>query len=142
MTQQQQLQQQHCCQLELFSELCMCSTSVRFLFCNWLLPPLLLLLLLAGVFTTNKRGYPILSKAHQELLSTAYRHNVQVGGHMFNTVCNCSVTATLNAVRTVAEDQYRLCICSRSSSDITFVFSNTCSSRSQAACCACYVCVS
>jgi hypothetical protein len=50
-----------------------------------LLPSLLLLLLLLlapGVFTTNKRGYPILSKAHQELLSTAYRHNVQVCGRL------------------------------------------------------------
>lgn len=30
------------------------------------------------VFTTNKRGYPVLSKAHQELLATAFRFGVQV----------------------------------------------------------------
>lgn len=45
---------------------------------RWLAQPLKALLLPTSVFTTNKRGYPILSKAHQELLSTAYRHNVQV----------------------------------------------------------------
>lgn len=34
----------------------------------------------AGVFTTNKRGYPVLSKAHQELLALAFRHSIQVHG--------------------------------------------------------------
>lgn len=31
-----------------------------------------------GVFSTNKRGYPVLSRAHQELMSTAFRFGVQV----------------------------------------------------------------
>jgi hypothetical protein len=32
----------------------------------------------AGVFTTNKRGYPVLSRAHQDLLATAFKFGVQV----------------------------------------------------------------
>jgi hypothetical protein len=84
-------------------EPCMCSTTPDISRCaftlryieNHLRVLLLLLLLLPGVFTTNKRGYPILSKAHQELLSTAYRHNVQVG--CAQSVCNCNA-ATLDAI--------------------------------------------
>jgi hypothetical protein len=45
------------------------------------------------VFTTNKRGYPVLSKAHQELLATALRFGVQViltGGLVDRELAICS----------------------------------------------------
>ncbi|KAF8064646.1 PRMT5 [Scenedesmus sp. PABB004] len=45
---------------------------------RWLAQPLKALILPTSVFTTNKRGYPVLSRAHQELVSLAYSHSVQV----------------------------------------------------------------
>jgi hypothetical protein len=48
---------------------------------RWLGQPLKALLLPTDVFTTNKRGYPVLSRPHQELLALAFRHGVQVGGN-------------------------------------------------------------
>jgi hypothetical protein len=30
------------------------------------------------VFGTNKRGYPVLSKAHQDMVAKAYKHNIQI----------------------------------------------------------------
>ncbi|KAI8473882.1 MAG: PRMT5 arginine-N-methyltransferase-domain-containing protein [Monoraphidium minutum] len=45
---------------------------------RWLGQPLKALALPTAVFGTNKRGYPVLSKAHQDLLSLGFRHGVQV----------------------------------------------------------------
>lgn len=39
------------------------------------------LLLPTRVFGTNKRGYPVLSKAHQDYISFMAGHAVQVRGH-------------------------------------------------------------
>jgi hypothetical protein len=47
---------------------------------RWLGQPLKALLLPTSCFTTNKRGYPVLGKAHQDLVGSALRHGVQVGG--------------------------------------------------------------
>lgn len=45
---------------------------------RWLGQPLRAVVLPTDVFTTNKRGYPVLSKAHQELVAVCYKHGVQV----------------------------------------------------------------
>jgi protein arginine N-methyltransferase 5 len=45
---------------------------------RWFGEPVKALLLPTHVFSTNKRGYPVLSKAHQELLANFFRMNVQV----------------------------------------------------------------
>ncbi len=45
---------------------------------RWLGQPLKALLLPTAVFTTNKRGYPVLSKAHQDLAALAFRYGVQI----------------------------------------------------------------
>jgi len=45
---------------------------------RWLGQPLKALLLPTHVFTTNKRGYPVLSHPHQELVSLAFKHSVQI----------------------------------------------------------------
>ncbi|KIY97450.1 putative Protein arginine N-methyltransferase 5 [Monoraphidium neglectum] len=45
---------------------------------RWLGQPLKALLLPTSVFGTNKRGYPVLSRAHQELVHLAFAHGVQV----------------------------------------------------------------
>eukprot|EP00775_Hariotina_reticulata_P012234 gene12234-12372_t len=44
---------------------------------RWLAQPLKALLLPTSVFGTNKRGYPVLPKGHQDLLAKAYKHNIQ-----------------------------------------------------------------
>jgi protein arginine N-methyltransferase 5 len=45
---------------------------------RWLGEPVKALVLPTSVFQTNKRGFPTLSKAHQDLLLLFFRHNVQV----------------------------------------------------------------
>lgn len=45
---------------------------------RWLGEPVKALILPISVFQTNKRGFPTLSKAHQDLLLLFFRHNVQV----------------------------------------------------------------
>lgn len=35
-------------------------------------------LLSSGAFLSNKRGFPCLSKRHQQFLATCFRHNIQV----------------------------------------------------------------
>ena len=37
------------------------------------------LLLPTTVFSSNKRGYPVLSKRHQDLIATFFKLRVQVG---------------------------------------------------------------
>lgn len=46
--------------------------------CRWCGEPLKAVIVPTSVFSTNKRGYPVLSKAHQELLATVFKWNVQV----------------------------------------------------------------
>lgn len=45
---------------------------------RWLGEPLRAVALPTSVFLTNKRGYPTLSKPHQDLLLLFFRHGVQV----------------------------------------------------------------
>ncbi|KAJ9525988.1 hypothetical protein QJQ45_009372 [Haematococcus lacustris] len=45
---------------------------------RWLGEPVKAVLLPTRVFTANKRGYPVLPKAHQEFVSTLFAHQVQV----------------------------------------------------------------
>eukprot|EP00200_Dunaliella_tertiolecta_P003160 CAMPEP_0202343186 /NCGR_PEP_ID=MMETSP1126-20121109/3419_1 /ASSEMBLY_ACC=CAM_ASM_000457 /TAXON_ID=3047 /ORGANISM="Dunaliella tertiolecta, Strain CCMP1320" /LENGTH=662 /DNA_ID=CAMNT_0048934227 /DNA_START=1282 /DNA_END=3267 /DNA_ORIENTATION=- len=45
---------------------------------RWLAEPVRAILLPTHVFTTNKKGYPVLPKPHQELLSTMFNMSVQV----------------------------------------------------------------
>ena len=45
---------------------------------RWLGEPIRALLLRTTVFQTNKRGYPTLSKAHQDMLLLFFRLGVQV----------------------------------------------------------------
>lgn len=45
---------------------------------RWLGEPLRAVLLPTVVFLTNRKGFPVLGKPHQELLLTLFRHNVQV----------------------------------------------------------------
>lgn len=47
---------------------------------RWLGEPLRAVLLPTAVFLTNRKGFPVLGKPHQELLTTLFRHNVQVRG--------------------------------------------------------------
>lgn len=47
---------------------------------RWLGEPVKALLLPTSLFGSNKRGYPVLPKGHQELLALFFRHGVQVGG--------------------------------------------------------------
>lgn len=47
---------------------------------RWLGEPVKALLLPTSLFGSNKRGYPVLPKPHQELLALFFRHGVQVGG--------------------------------------------------------------
>ena len=55
---------------------------------RWLGQPLKALLLPTACFTTNKRGYPVLGKQHQDLTNTAMTYGVQVcgGGHVLGMV--------------------------------------------------------
>jgi len=46
---------------------------------RWHGEPVKALVLSTSVFLVNKRGYPTLSKAHQEMLTTFFQHGVQVG---------------------------------------------------------------
>lgn len=50
---------------------------------RWLGEPVKALILPISVFQTNKRGFPTLSKAHQDLLLLFFRHNVQVNFWQF-----------------------------------------------------------
>lgn len=45
---------------------------------RWLGEPLKAVLLPTCAFRPNKRGYPVLPPAHQELLAKLFAHNVQV----------------------------------------------------------------
>lgn len=45
---------------------------------RWLGEPVKAAILSTNCFMTNKRGFPALSKAHQELLTCLFQHNVQV----------------------------------------------------------------
>jgi hypothetical protein len=46
--------------------------------CRWKGEPVKSLLLPTKIFSSNKRGYPVLSKAHQELLIMFFKLRVQV----------------------------------------------------------------
>jgi hypothetical protein len=46
---------------------------------RWYGEPVKALLLPTSVFLINKRGFPTLSKAHQDMLLTFFNHGVQVG---------------------------------------------------------------
>jgi protein arginine N-methyltransferase 5 len=50
---------------------------------RWLGEPVKAVLLPTHVFTTNKKGYPVLPRAHQDLLNILFNMNVQV------CVCVC-----------------------------------------------------
>ena len=45
---------------------------------RWLGEPVKAVLLPTSCYTRNKKGYPVLSKAHQELVTSMFQHNVQV----------------------------------------------------------------
>ena len=45
---------------------------------QWLGEPVKILLLPASIFLTNKKGYPVLSKAHQKLLIDFFKLNIQI----------------------------------------------------------------
>eukprot|EP00899_Mesostigma_viride_P006648 jgi/Mesvir1/15985/Mv08291-RA.3 len=45
---------------------------------RWLGEPVKVAILPTSVFLTNRKGYPTLSKAHQELITTLFDHKVQV----------------------------------------------------------------
>lgn len=49
------------------------------LLARWAGEPVKAVLLPTRAFTTNKKGYPVLPKAHQDFLSTMFTHHVQVG---------------------------------------------------------------
>ena len=46
---------------------------------RWLGQPVKALLLPTSCFTSNKRGYPVLPKPHQDLLTLFLKQGVQVG---------------------------------------------------------------
>lgn len=45
---------------------------------RWIGEPLRAVILSTSAFTTNKRGYPTLSKRHQDFITLCFKHNVQV----------------------------------------------------------------
>ncbi|GAQ92994.1 Skb1 methyltransferase [Klebsormidium nitens] len=45
---------------------------------RWKGEPMRAVLLSSGAFLSNKRGFPCLSKRHQQFLATCFRHNIQV----------------------------------------------------------------
>ena len=45
---------------------------------RWLGEPLKAVIIHTSAFLSNKRGFPVLPKAHQDLVSLFFRHNVQV----------------------------------------------------------------
>jgi hypothetical protein len=45
---------------------------------RWMGEPLKAVIVPINAFTTNKRGYPTLSKRHQEFVKACFEHNVQV----------------------------------------------------------------
>ena len=49
---------------------------------RWLGEPVKAVLLHTSCYTRNKKGFPVLSKAHQELVTSMFQHNVQVGAAM------------------------------------------------------------
>lgn len=55
---------------------------------RWLGEPVKALVVPTSVFTTNKRGYPVLSKAHQDVIIQFFKLHVQVGrGRAWAAVC-------------------------------------------------------
>jgi protein arginine N-methyltransferase 5 len=46
---------------------------------RWLGQPVKALSVPTTIFGTNKKGYPVLSKPHQDVISLFFKHNVQVG---------------------------------------------------------------
>ena len=46
---------------------------------RWRGEPVKALLIPTRIFTTNKRGFPVLSKGHQDLIAQFFKLKVQVG---------------------------------------------------------------
>ncbi len=65
---------QHC-----ISQVAVIEQLLRLQVQRWLGEPVKAVLLHTSCYTRNKKGFPVLSKAHQELMTSMFQHNVQVG---------------------------------------------------------------
>ena len=65
------------------------------LLARWSAEPVKALLVGTDCFTLNKRGYPVLSKAHQDFIALMFTFNVQVGlvvGQVMGQLCQPCMT--------------------------------------------------